>query len=127
MKRKMKKAILKILKVIKLFEDNVIILVENKKLKLDEYGNPILSREEIKVKMAIMTPKKISSVQISTIENSFLSFEKEAYYILNENDEFKISENMRIKYKNKIYKVINIENNYDVFLRLGLNIDDRRD
>lgn len=123
----MKKAILKILKVIKLFEDNVIILVENKKLKLDEYGNPILSREEIKVKMAIMTPKKISSVQISTIENSFLSFEKEAYYILNENDEFKISENMRIKYKNKIYKVINIENNYDVFLRLGLNIDDRRD
>lgn len=127
MKRKMKKAILKILKVIKLFEDNVIILVENKKLKLDEYGNPILSKEEIKVKMAIMTPKKISSVQISTIENSFLSFEKEAYYILNENDEFKISENMRIKYKNKIYKVINIENNYDVFLRLGLNIDDRRD
>lgn len=127
MKRKMKKAILKILKVIKLFEDNVIILVENKKLKLDEYGNPILSREEIKVKMAIMTPKKISGVQISTIENSFLSFEKEAYYILNENDEFKISENMRIKYKNKIYKVINIENNYDVFLRLGLNIDDRRD
>lgn len=127
MKRKMKKAILKILKVIKLFEDNVIILVENKKLKLDEYGNPILSREEIKVKMAIMTPKKISSIQISTIENSFLSFEKEAYYILNENDEFKISENMRIKYKNKIYKVINIENNYDVFLRLGLNIDDRRD
>lgn len=127
MKRKMKKAILKILKVIKLFEDNVIILVENKKLKLDEYGNPILSREEIKVKMAIMTPKKISGVQISTIENSFLSFEKEAYYILNENDEFKISENMRIKYKNKIYKVINIENNYDIFLRLGLNIDDRRD
>lgn len=127
MKRKMKKAILKILKVIKLFEDNVIILVENKKLKLDEYGNPILSREEIKVKMAIMTPKKISSIQISTIENSFLSFEKEAYYILNENDEFKISENMSIKYKNKIYKVINIENNYDVFLRLGLNIDDRRD
>lgn len=127
MKRKMKKAILKILKVIKLFEDNVIILVENKKLKLDEYGNPILSREEIKVKMAIMTPKKISSIQISTIENSFLSFEKEAYYILNENDGFKISENMRIKYKNKIYKVINIENNYDVFLRLGLNIDDRRD
>ena len=127
MKRKMKKAILKILKVIKLFEDNVIILVENKKLKLDEYGNPILSREEIKVKMAIMTPKKISDIQISTIENSFLSFEKEAYYILNENDEFKISENMRIKYKNKIYKVINIENNYDLFLRLGLNIDDRRD
>lgn len=127
MKRKMKKAILKILKVIKLFEDNIIILVENKKLKLDEYGNPILSKEEIKVKMAIMTPKKISGVQISTIENSFLSFEKEAYYILNENDEFKISENMRIKYKNKIYKVINIENNYDVFLRLGLNIDDRRD
>lgn len=127
MKRKMKKAILKILKVIKLFEDDVIILVENKKLKLDEYGNPILSKEEIKVKMAIMTPKKISGVQISTIENSFLSFEKEAYYILNENDGFKISENMRIKYKNKIYKVINIENNYDVFLRLGLNIDDRRD
>ena len=127
MKRKMKKAILKILKVIKLFEDNVIILVENKKLKLDEYGNPILSREEIKVKMAIMTPKKISDIQISTIENSFLSFEKGAYYILNENDEFKISENMRIKYKNKIYKVINIENNYDLFLRLGLNIDDRRD
>ncbi len=127
MKRKMKKAILKILKVIKLFEDNVIILVENKKLKLDEYGNPILSREEIKVKMAIMTPKKNIGIQISTIENSFLSFEKEAYYILNENDEFKISENMLIKYKNKMYKVINIENNYDVFLRLGLNIDDRRD
>ena len=127
MKRKMKKAILKILKVIKLFEDNVIILVENKKLKLDEYGNPILSREEIKVKMAIMTPKENIGIQISTIENSFLSFEKEAYYILNENDEFKISENMLIKYKNKMYKVINIENNYDVFLRLGLNIDDRRD
>ena len=127
MKRKMKKAILKILKVIKLFEDNVIILVENKKLKLDEYGNPILSREEITVKMAIMTPKKNIGIQISTIENSFLSFEKEAYYILNENDEFKISENMLIKYKNKMYKVINIENNYDVFLRLGLNIDDRRD
>ena len=36
MKRKMKKAILKILKVIKLFEDNVIILVENKKLKFDK-------------------------------------------------------------------------------------------
>lgn len=122
---KVKKGIQKVTKVIKMFEEDVAIYLENKELKLDDKGNPIKSNKEIKVKMAVMTPKSKYFLNDS-INGSFLSDTKEAYYILKDNDEFKITENMLLKHKETLYRVVKIEENYGVFLRMEINIDDKR-
>lgn len=122
---KVKKGIQKVIKVIKMFEENVTIYPENKELELDDKGNPIKSNKEIKVKMAVMTPKSKYFLNDS-INGSFLSDTKEAYYILKDDDEFKITENMLLKHKETIYRVVKIEENYGVFLRMEININDKR-
>ena len=75
--------------------------------------------------MAILTPKHNSSFPQS-MDGSFLSNKKEGYYILNDNQNFKVSEGIKIKHKDVIYRVVNIEENYGEFLRMELNIDDKR-
>ena len=61
------------------------------------------------------------------MRGSAISDTKEGYYILKENDDFKITENSLLKCKDKVYKVIKVEENYGIFLRMELNIDDKRD
>lgn len=125
MDRKTKSAIKKTLKVIEKLSDDVIVYSENSEIEFDEMGNPIQNKIEKTVKMAILTPKHNSSFPQS-VNGSFLSNKKEGYYILNDNQDFKVSEGIKIKHKDVIYRVVNIEENYGEFLRMELNIDDKR-
>lgn len=125
MDRKTKSAIKKTLKVIEKLSDDVIVYSENSEIEFDEMGNPIQNKIEKTVKMAVLTPKHNSSFPQS-MDGSFLSNKKEGYYILNDTDSFKISENMKIKHNGVIYRIVNIEENYGEFLRMELNIDDKR-
>ena len=125
MDRKTKSAIKKTLKVIEKLSDDVIVYSENSEIEFDEMGNPIQNKIEKTVKMAILTPKHNSSFPQS-MDGSFLSNKKEGYYILNDTDDFKISENMKLKHNGVIYRIVNIEENYGEFLRMELNIDDKR-
>lgn len=125
MDKKVLKAIKKVTKVIKMFEEDVILYDGNDTLELDDKGKPINNIREKKIKMAILTPKQKFTLS-ETISGSYLSNAKEAYYILKETDDFKITENMLLKYKNAIFKIIKIEENYGVFLRMELNINDKR-
>jgi hypothetical protein len=125
MDRKTKSAIKKTLKVIEKLSDDVIVYSENSEIEFDEMGNPVQNKTEKMVKMAILTPKHNSTFPQS-MDGSFLSNKKEGYYILNDNDDFKISEGIKIKHKDVIYRVVNIEENYGEFLRMELNIDDKR-
>lgn len=125
MDRKIKSAIKKTLKVIEKLSDDVIVYSENSEIEFDEMGNPVQNKIEKMVKMAILTPKHNSTFPQS-MDGSFLSNKKEGYYILNDNDDFKISEGIKIKHKDVIYRVVNIEENYGEFLRMELNIDDKR-
>lgn len=125
MDRKTKSAIKKTLKVIEKLSDDVIVYSENSEIEFDEMGNPIQNEIEKTVKMAILTPKHNSSFPQS-MDGSFLSNKKEGYYILNDNQNFKVSEGIKIKHKDVIYRVVNIEENYGEFLRMELNIDDKR-
>ena len=125
MDRKIKSAIKKTLKVIEKLSDDVIVYSENSEIEFDEMGNPIQNKIEKTVKMAILTPKHNSSFPQS-MDGSFLSDKKEGYYILNDNQDFKVSEGIKIKHKDVIYRVVNIEENYGEFLRMELNIDDKR-
>ena len=115
----------KVLKVIRKFSDDVTVYLENPEIEFDDLGNPIQDKIEKTVKMAVLTPKHNSSFPQS-IDGSFLSNKKEGYYILNDTDSFKISENMKIKHNGVIYRIVNIEENYGEFLRMELNIDDKR-
>ena len=126
MDKKVLNAIKKTTKVIKMFEQDVVLLSENKKPRFDEKGKLIKIPSEIKIRMAIMTPKNKYYLDES-IRGTSLSDTKEGYYILKENDDFKISENSLLKCKDKVYKVIKVEENYGIFLRMELNIDDKRD
>ena len=126
MDRKVRAAIRKVLKVIRKFSDDVTIYSENSGIEFDDLGNPIQNKIEKNVKMAVLTPKHNSSFPQS-MDGSFLSNKKEGYYILNDTDGFKISENMKLKHNGVIYKIVNIEENYGEFLRMELNIDDKRD
>ena len=125
MDRKTKLAIKKTLKVIEKLSDDVIVYSENSEIEFDEMGNPLQNKIEKTVKMAILTPKHNSSFPQS-MDGSFLSNKKEGYYILNDNQDFKVSEGIKIKHKDVIYRVVNIEENYGEFLRMELNIDDKR-
>jgi len=125
MDRKTKSAIKKTLKVIEKLSDDVIVYSENSEIEFDEMGNPLQNKIEKTVKMAILTPKHNSSFPQS-MDGSFLSNKKEGYYILNDNQNFKVSEGIKIKHKDVIYRVVNIEENYGEFLRMELNIDDKR-
>nr|DAN53094.1 MAG TPA: hypothetical protein [Caudoviricetes sp.]DAS12292.1 MAG TPA: hypothetical protein [Caudoviricetes sp.]DAT60565.1 MAG TPA: hypothetical protein [Caudoviricetes sp.]DAX24850.1 MAG TPA: hypothetical protein [Caudoviricetes sp.] len=125
MDRKTKSAIKKTLKVIEKLSDDVIVYSENSEIEFDEMGNPLQNKIEKMVKMAILTPKHNSSFPQS-MDGSFLSNKKEGYYILNDNQNFKVSEGIKIKHKDVIYRVVNIEENYGEFLRMELNIDDKR-
>ncbi len=125
MDRKTKSAIKKTLKVIEKLSDDVIVYSENSEIEFDEMGNPLQNKIEKMVKMAILTPKHNSSFSQS-MDGSFLSNKKEGYYILNDNQNFKVSEGIKIKHKDVIYRVVNIEENYGEFLRMELNIDDKR-
>ena len=125
MDRKTKSAIKKTLKVIEKLSDDVIVYSENSEIEFDEMGNPLQNKIEKMVKMAILTPKHNSSFPQS-MDGSFLSNKKEGYYILNDNQNFKVSEGIKIKNKDVIYRVVNIEENYGEFLRMELNIDDKR-
>ena len=125
MDRKVRAAIRKVLKVIRKFSDDVTIYSENSEIEFDDLGNPIQNKIEKIVKMAILTPKHNSSFPQS-MDGSFLSNKKEGYYILNDTDGFKISENMKLKHNGVIYRIVNIEENYGEFLRMELNIDDKR-
>ena len=125
MDRKTKSAIKKTLKVIEKLSDDVIVYSENSEIEFDEMGNPAQNKIEKTVKMAILTPKHNSSFPQS-MDGSFLSNKKEGYYILNDNQDFKVSEGIKIKHKDVIYRVVNIEENYGEFLRMELNIDDKR-
>lgn len=125
MDRKTKSAIKKTLKVIEKLSDDVIVYSENSEIEFDEMGNPLQNKIEKMVKMAILTPKHNSSFPQS-MDGSFLSNKKEGYYILNDNQNFKVSEGIKIKHKDMIYRVVNIEENYGEFLRMELNIDDKR-
>lgn len=126
MDRKVRAAIRKVLKVIRKFSDDVTVYSENSETEFDEMGNPIQNKIEKTVKMAILTPKHNSSFPQS-MDGSFLSNKKEGYYILDDNQNFKVSEGIKIKHKDVIYRVVNIEENYGEFLRMELNIDDKRD
>lgn len=126
MDRKVRAAIRKVLKVIRKFSDDVTIYSENSEIEFDKMGNPIQNKIEKTVKMAILTPKHNSSFPQS-MDGSFLSNKKEGYYILDDNQDFKVSEGIKIKHKDVIYRVVNIEENYGEFLRMELNIDDKRD
>ena len=126
MDRKTKSAIKKTLKVIEKLSDDVIVYSENSEIEFDEMGNPLQNKIEKTVKMAILTPKHNSSFPQS-MDGSFLSNKKEGYYILNDNQNCKVSEGIKIKHKDVIYRVVNIEENYGEFLRMELNIDDKRD
>lgn len=126
MDKKVLKRIKKITKVIKMFEQNAILLSENKKPRFDEKGKLIKVPSEIKIRMAIMTPKNKYYLD-ETMRGIAISNTKEGYYILKENDDFKITENSLIKCKDTVYKVIKVEENYGTFLRMELNIDDKRD
>lgn len=126
MDRKVRAAIRKVLKVIRKFSDDVTVYSENSETEFDEMGNPIQNKIEKTVKMAILTPKHNSSFPQS-MDGSFLSNKKEGYYILDDNQDFKVSEGIKIKHKDVIYRVVNIEENYGEFLRMELNIDDKRD
>ncbi|MBS6020551.1 MAG: hypothetical protein KH846_10280 [Leptotrichia wadei] len=125
MDRKTKSAIKKTLKVIEKLSDDVIVYSENSEIEFDEMGNPLQNKIEKTVKMAILTPKHNSSFPQS-MDGSFLSNKKEGYYILDDNQNFKVSEGIKIKHKDVIYRVVNIEENYGEFLRMELNIDDKR-
>ena len=98
MDRKTKSAIKKTLKVIEKLSDDVIVYSENSEIEFDEMGNPIQNKIEKTVKMAILTPKHNSSFPQS-MDGSFLSNKKEGYYILNDNQDFKVSEGIKIKHK----------------------------
>ena len=126
MDKKVLKRISKITKVIKMFEQDVILLSENKKPRFDEKGKLIKAPDEKKIRMAIMTPKNKYYLD-ETMRGSAISDTKEGYCILKENDDFKITENSLIKCKDTVYKVIKVEENYGIFLRMELNIDDKRD
>ena len=126
MDKKILKAIKKTTKVIKMFEQDAILLSENKKPRFDEKGKLIKATDEKKIRMAIMTPKNKYYLD-ETIRGTSLSDTKEGYYILKENDDFKITENSLLKFKDTVYKVIKVEENYGIFLRMELNIDDKRD
>ena len=126
MDKKILKAIKKTTKVIKMFEQDVVLLSENKKPRFDEKGKLIKNPDEKKIEMAIMTPKNKYYLD-ETIRGTSLSDTKEGYYILKENDDFKITENSLLKCKDTVYKVIKVEENYGIFLRMELNIDDKRD
>ena len=126
MDKKILKAINKTTKVIKMFEQDVVLLSENKKPRFDEKGKLIKAADEKKIRMAIMTPKNKYYLD-ETIRGTSLSDTKEGYYILKENDDFKITENSLLKCKDTVYKVIKVEENYGIFLRMELNIDDKRD
>lgn len=125
MDRKVRAAIRKVLKVIRKFSDDVTVYLEDSEVEFDEMGNPLQNKIEKMVKMAILTPKHNSSFPQS-MDGSFLSNKKEGYYILNDNQNFKVSEGIKIKHKDVIYRVVNIEENYGEFLRMELNIDDKR-
>ena len=125
MDRKVRAAIRKVLKVIRKFSDDVTVYLEDSEAEFDDLGNPIQNKIEKTVKMAILTPKHNSSFPQS-MDGSFLSNKKEGYYILNDNQDFKVSEGIKIKHKDVIYRVVNIEENYGEFLRMELNIDDKR-
>lgn len=125
MDKKILKAIKKTTKVIKMFEQDVVLLSENKKPRFDEKGKLIKTPSEIKIRMAIMTPKNKYYLD-ETMRGSAISNTKEGYYILKENDDFKITENSLLKCKDTVYKVIKVEENYGIFLRMELNIDDKR-
>lgn len=126
MDKKVLKAIKKTTKVIKMFEQDVVLLSENKKPRFDEKGKLIKVPSEIKIRMAIMTPKNKYYLD-ETMRGTSLSNIKEGHYILKENDDFKITENSLLKCKDTVYKVIKVEENYGIFLRMELNIDDKRD
>ena len=125
MDRKVQVAIRKVLKVIRKFSDDITVYLEDSEAEFDDLGNPIQNKIEKTIKMAVLTPKHNSSFPQS-MDGSFLSNKKEGYYILNDIDSFKISENMKIKHNGVIYKIVNIEENYGKFLRMELNIDDKR-
>ena len=125
MDKKTKSAIKKTLKVIEKLSDDVIVYSENSEIEFDEMGNPLQNKIEKIVKMAILTPKHNSSFPQS-MDGSFLSDKKEGYYILNKTNDFKISENMKLKHNGVVYRIVNIEENYGEFLRMELNIDDKR-
>ena len=125
MDRKVRAAIRKVLQVIRKFSDDVTVYLEDSEVEFDDLGNPIQDKIEKTVKMAVLTPKHNSSFPQS-MDGSFLSNKKEGYYILNDNQNFKVSEGIKIKHKDVIYRVVNIEENYGEFLRMELNIDDKR-
>lgn len=125
MDRKIQAAIRKALKVIRKFSDDVTVYSEDSEVEFDDLGNPIQNKIEKTVKMAVLTPKHNSSFPQS-MDGSFLSNKKEGYYILNDNQDFKVSEGIKIKHKDVVYRVMNIEENYGEFLRMELNIDDNR-
>ena len=125
MDRKVRAAIRKVLKVIRKFSDDVTVYLEDSEVEFDDLGNPIQDKMEKIVKMAILTPKHNSSFPQS-MDGSFLSNKKEGYYILNDTDGFKISENMKLRHNGVIYRIVNIEENYGEFLGMELNIDDKR-
>lgn len=125
MDRKIQAAIRKALKVIRKFSDDVTVYSEDSEVEFDDLGNPIQNKIEKTVKMTVLTPKHNSSFPQS-MDGSFLSNKKEGYYILNDNQDFKVSEGIKIKHKDVVYRVMNIEENYGEFLRMELNIDDNR-
>ena len=127
MNKEMKIRMKKITKVIRLFEEDVKLLLEDRNLKLDTKGRPIKQNNEKTVKMAFMTFRNRYNVP-ETINNpgSILTNKKECYYILKDSDDFKITENMKVIRKNEIYRINAIEENYGIFLRMELDIDDKR-
>lgn len=128
MDKKIMKALKKIVKVIKYFEEDVKLILGGSELKVDSKGRLIDKKDEIDVKMAFMTLKNRYNVT-ETINNqsSILMNKKECYYILKETDTFKITENMKVKYKSQVYRINAIEENYGIFLRMELDITDERD
>lgn len=128
MEKKISQALKKILKVIRFFEDDVVLVHQDETVRFDDRGKILDSITEIPLKMAVMTFQSRFNVTEGTINNqdSTITRKKECYYILKDTDSFRITENSKIRYKNTVYRINSIEENYGIFLRMELEIDDRR-
>ena len=128
MDKKISQALKKILKVIRFFEEDVVLVHQDETVGFDDMGKILDSIIEIPLKMAVMTFQSRFNVTEGTINNqdSTIARKKECYYILKDTDSFRITENSKVRYKNTVYRINSIEENYGIFLRMELEIDDRR-
>lgn len=111
-----------VLEAIRAFEEEAEV-VRTQELRVSINGRLDKNTEAENIRIAIMTPRGGTDAN-GNYNGEMFNFKKEAYLDLTKYRKLEI--NQIIKTKRKEYKIVNQENNYDVFQRMELTENEKR-